>query len=312
METTTVKETMKTSYVDPAKQRWYRVINQQVLDRLLPEQSTPRRRMIYLDTGEALQTISLLKHGYRPENLLAVNADPREIAVLTETLDRIGYPRVGTRHGLFEDIAWGVQTDVLDFDGTGHIGKADGVGEILLTNAVYGTTPKVVSFTIHSGREHGATMAALKDCHLNNLSRMVPATTSSGRTVSAQHWWRLVTCLLKICNAASGEARTCLWHVNDWGWDVYQSESGSMMAWMAARLSPHRAHPTRAAQLKTSWSRRSALYGLGPECGLVQTVRASACPTWSDAQFKYCGFSAHEMARTVRVPHSGWPSWRRD
>lgn len=223
------------SYVDPNKQRWHRVAQLVSFDRLV-DKPVRLRRAVYLDTREALQTIAMLRHGYAPENMLAINDEAVELALLTQRLDRLGLPRVCTKTGEFSEACQGLgEVDVLDFDGMSHCGGE--IGDVMLTNAAYATTPTVLSFTVLCGRENERGREAIKAIAEHHADRLTPSHDSSGRKVTnSNHWSRLKAVAINAC-AAHG---TCLFHVKEFLWGHYRSTSGQPMAWMALKLVPHK------------------------------------------------------------------------
>lgn len=195
------------------------------------------RRVAYLDTAEALDTINFLKRGYKPENLWAINRSSAQVACLSRRLDALGLPRVNTI-GLdfFEALERKVgDVDIIDFDGTGcltdHLVEKIGCSVAIRRVSVY-------SLTLLGGREtHHNQTTILKDVMKEEFQDI--AITSFGTTTPASHRARVKTMMMAFVDVGKTN-RPCLFHATKILWDVYLSTSNQPMIWMATKLEPHR------------------------------------------------------------------------
>jgi hypothetical protein len=155
------------------------------------------RKVAYLDTGEALDTMSYLRRGYRPENLWAINRNPAEVAHLTRTLEAHGLPRINTvglefERALSERIPI---VDVIDFDGMSqlHDKMVDMLGRIAnqRKNIIFGVT-------LLGGREMGLEVGDVTGFHVKHVTENrigSKVTTSFNRLVNPAHAARVETLL---------------------------------------------------------------------------------------------------------------------
>ena len=233
--------------------------------------------------------------GYRPENLTAVNSNPAEVAGLTRRLRSDGLPLVNIAGQPFEKVTWGFgQVDVLSFDGLSNASGA--VGDNLLLNAVYATTPRVLAFTILGGRENARTMEVI------NLSRSrfhgEEVRDSLGRKTKASHYGRIRSVLINATGHATEEkdgsgVESCIAHTRKLFWGRYLSTSGQPMVWAVAGLAPH----VKGQSPKNSTSGRDVL----PACLMAKMfspgslVDSGPCPAWTEEQAAACGYSSQEL-----------------
>jgi hypothetical protein len=222
------------------------------------------RKVVYLDTREALETIFLLDRGYRPENLLAVNREPVEVALLTQKLDRLGYPRVKTAGVEWErairERLGGHRADILNFDGMGNY-SLDLVN--LLRSSVHIARPRVVAVNMLAGRETGFASDVLFDDASDRLCGGCRK-TSSGKDVRETHLKRAFTIVRTVTMAAKGVE--CDWHVDSWAWDTYRSSSGQPMVWTVFEISEHRNMSTIDAHKVLARNAQGETLFLVPDC----------------------------------------------
>lgn len=219
------------------------------------------RRVAYLDTGEALDTISYLKRGYQAENLWAINNNPAEVASLTRKLKTLGFPAVHTVGVDFVDALEKrvPDVDVIDFDGMSNLNKK--TVELLSKVILSRNANEVIGITILSGRE------SLKDCWYRSVvggksfdgsprfDEGSECHTSFGTKTNSSHKQRIRTLVgnivYKHCSHADCELglacrnARCFAHVKDLKWDTYQSISGQPMVWTVFKLVPHIDHSLR-------------------------------------------------------------------
>jgi hypothetical protein len=95
----------------------YRRRREQAIDKICSAGKFRDRKVAYLDTGEALDTIAYLKRGYRPQNLWAINRNPAEVAWLTRKLKSLNFPTINTVGLEFEEALFAriPEVDIIDF-----------------------------------------------------------------------------------------------------------------------------------------------------------------------------------------------------
>ncbi len=225
---------------DFATKALYRTRREVAIDRMLTKHKS-LRRVAYLDTGEALDTISYLGRGYKPENLWAINRNPAECAHLSMTLDSLGLPRVNTVGLDFEDALERrvPEVDVVDFDGTGNINHNLFK---MLSRASSGRKSAVFGLTLLGGRE-GRGESFTSSVLSSSPDKAIR--TSFGTLTSWRHHRRMRLAVdLGLCSDISttgDKAPMCVAHVAKKAWDVYVSSSRQPMIWVVVRLQPHEA-----------------------------------------------------------------------
>ncbi|MEN6507510.1 MAG: hypothetical protein ABFD63_01765 [Smithella sp.] len=265
----------------------YRKRRESAIDRLL-NIPIKMRRVAYLDTKEALDTISYLKRGYRAENLWAINNNPAELAHLTMKLDKLSLPKVNTV-GLDFEYALDHRipaVDVIDFDGMGNVGNkmAFMLGKITESrpNAVYGVTvlagretdniygiwvknlPPVASHTsfgtlVHS--RHSQRLFVLLNIILNGNPCEATKTykrrpTTDDETTSKDHWYSNLHeeyGMFKDDKSLDTEwdvPTHCRIHITKLYWDIYMSTSKQPMLWCVCKCEPHREIKTVKSYLR--------------------------------------------------------------
>lgn len=234
------------------------------------------RRVAYLDTKEALDTISYLKRGYEAHNLYAINNNPAELAHLSIKLKSMGLPKVNTVGLDFEDALDRriPSVDVIDFDGMGNISNKLAY---MLGNITQSRPKAVYGITIMAGRESiggsGIFAVVLKVSPYMAASNK----TSFGTTVNKNHVVRLWLVLNGMANAKPVLCRPnsvkklapeekairlkmtdqeldeeydimmkdipvsqCRVHITKMYWDVYMSISKQPMLWTIFSCEPHK------------------------------------------------------------------------
>lgn len=109
---------------DFGNKRQYRRTVYAFVDRCLGHRPVRERRVLLMEDVEALEVKFLLQHGYRPDNLVAVNVNAAVLATVTRHLDAAWLPRIRTMTGDVFDVAQrcrraGETFDVLHLDFTG-------------------------------------------------------------------------------------------------------------------------------------------------------------------------------------------------
>lgn len=201
------------------------------------------RKVAFLDTSEALDTIFYLKSGYRAENLYAINRSAAQLAHLTRTLDKQGYPRINTVSGEFYDalLEQVPFVDIVDFDGTGNL-HTNFTRKLALMIEVLPTSIFIVNMLV--GREQdtdegfGGFIKLWKRAGYGDLTGIKHS--SFGTSIEALHLNRLQLLFLHGFSGCDYLYRKgCDFHVEKFMWDVYRSESNQSMLWVAAKIGPH-------------------------------------------------------------------------
>jgi hypothetical protein len=210
------------------------------------------RTVVYLDTSEALETEYLLGAGYCPENMLAVNRSPAQVARLTLRLKTLGLPTVKTAGVEWERAitstfvqGQGRGVDVVNFDGTGCL-SPDLVN--LLAETVSTAKPKVMAVNMLAGREWGGKYGLGSYAKTFAPQNVDSVTTSYGRKVNPNHAGRLAVLLTSVLNRHKQSPSQCDVHVVKTRWDVYTSESGQPMVWCVAGMMAHDEAVRRSAR----------------------------------------------------------------
>lgn len=290
---------MKT-YDFPAKDT-FRNRRDQAIDAFSPK-PIALRRVAYLDTSEALDTMHRLHRGYRPENLFAVNDNPALAACLTQKLDRLGLPRV---------VAVGVDferalrerlpaADVIDFDSTSNLHEK--LPPMVSRCCATATGTFVLALTIVGGREgksdfFGHHLSCSKktrdsDGLIAPCDKEGHVQTSFGTVTNPSHLERITALLAGSCHGWVRDRHAgrpcscglthkggwrgtseCIAHVMDAKWDVYQSTSGQPMVWVVAAMRRHSdeargrlLEAMRVGRLPRGQTRRGYLLGREPVC----------------------------------------------
>ena len=204
------------------------------------------RRIAYLDTKEALDTISYLNRGYKAENLYAINNNPAELAHLTRKLDSLNLPHVNTVGLDFEDALNRrvPNVDVIDFDGMGNL--SDKLG-YMIGRITQSRTKAVFGITILAGRENiSAGMWNILLKAYSQYKKDYMNKTSFETDVNVNHFNRL-SLLTMMLNYGRTDAKDtikinnkkCQIHITKLYWDVYISISNQPMLWAIYRCEPH-------------------------------------------------------------------------
>lgn len=214
------------------------------------------RTVAYLDTRDGLETRFLLRRGYNPSGLLAINRDPVEVALLTRGLRRDGLPDVRTA-----GVEW--QRAMAETSGT-YIVNFDGMGCFhedlveLMRETVTNARPSIVAVNMLGGREQAVERLSIRtNQELRSTDGAeLPKVTTFGKRVNPNHAERVWHVLKGTIDL---EPDTCLVHLTSVAWDVYMSESRQPMVWCVAGLKPH-SHNDK------SWHRVEQQWCLGPNC----------------------------------------------
>jgi hypothetical protein len=271
------------------KQRWFRQPVWDAVDAFMGK-PRPLRTVLYLDTKQALETKHLLDLGYRPDNLHAVNMNPAEVAVLTKRVSSERGCSVRTHGKRFDDVAWGFgPVDILSFDGVSNL--CGGAFKNELANAVMATTPRVITITVLVGRETAEWFEAIQEA-AKNAGPVVK--DSCNRDAGAHHWARIKGAVLAATTHMLSEDRTaCVAHVERVRWGTYRSTSNQTMAWVVAKVVPHK---------------RGCRPGRGddrfvPACAWPRNTEKfhNFCPDWTLSQAALCGWTPTEFAKARSV-----------
>lgn len=194
------------------------------------------RRVVYLDTSEALETMHLLKLGYSADNMLAVNRNPAHVAAITHRLKREGLPRIHTsgRDWLAAIGRFG-GLDVANFDGMGCLSY--GLCQ-LVRETVSIARPRVLAVNMLAGREdvEFSNWISIASSNFKGPGEGDYVRTTYGKSVSSRHINRI---RLLLSAALEFDLPRCHLHVKSVGWDVYVSESNQPMVWAVADFVKH-------------------------------------------------------------------------
>ena len=176
----------------------YRKRRETAIDRSLSK-PIGLRKVAYLDTKEALDTISYLKRGYKAENLWAINNNPAEMALLSMKLSILKLPKINTVGLDFEDALNRrvPEVDIIDFDGMGNIGNNMA---FMLQNITKKRPNTVFGVTVLGGRENNSIYGIIIKTMPIVPSRVCH--TSFGTPVTARHSLRLFVLLNLIMNGS--------------------------------------------------------------------------------------------------------------
>lgn len=220
-------------YDFPAKQAGYRVPAWGFVDRL---STTPRRlrRVAILDTKQGLEVRHLIRLGYTPENILVVNYNAAELAVMTRGLRSDGIEGVRTKAGEFVNVlmAWDGPLHVIAFDTTSNLASKSFVS---LAEVIEKHLPECLVSVMLAGREGRETCRSIAELS-DSLTRR---RDSLNRDVNPNHFAR-VTALLGSLVMPRESGGNCILHVPEFRWSTYMSSSGQPMAWVCARVVAHR------------------------------------------------------------------------
>jgi hypothetical protein len=207
----------------------YRQRRESAIDRLAPGNPFTRK-VAYLDTSEALDTIAYLKRGYQPQNLWAINDVPAEVAHITMKLARLGLPRVNVVGVDFEKALMQrvPKVDVVNFDGTKPLSQE--MADSLFRMAKLRPTA-VWAVTFLAARESRGRFTAplFKACACCRNGERYRCRTSFNRDVNARHYRRTASILHWFQDSTSRK-------VKKFFWDVYLSQSRQPIGWVALSL----------------------------------------------------------------------------
>ncbi len=124
-----------------------------------------KRRIVILDTAQALETQHLVKMGYTPSNIHMVNWSHGELAWATRTLKKLGITDVQHYEGDLLTCCALVNPDAINYDGCGPMGckvKSKFDGDEYLRALLRTLSPKgVFNYTILMGRDQNPTIRML-------------------------------------------------------------------------------------------------------------------------------------------------------
>lgn len=234
-------------------------------------------RIAYLDTREGLETISLLHRGYNPANLLAINRNPAEVAMMTSAIQRAGYPRVRTA-----GVEWmraiterAGTLDAVNFDGMGCLSE-DLV--TLVRDTVRATQLKAIAVNLLGGREPADQRENMKYTRRLKMERGIWNThwrTSYGKQANPNHAQRISTLFTRAFGLSSGS--TCATHITSVSWDVYVSSSHQPMVWTVVGITPHHLDTTH------EWIHVANKWHIVPRCNYY----GSPAETWFILQTRF-------------------------
>lgn len=247
---------------DFASKHLYRQRRESSIDRLCSAGKFRDRKVAYLDTAEALDTLAYLRRGYRAKNLWAINNNPAEVARLTTKLKSLGLPTVNTVGLDFEDaLNRRIPPDIniIDFDGMSCLHD----NLVTMLSRIVASRPEAVyGITILGGRESKNNASDRFNCYgpgklaervgeespdlLDNsflaLFKVIEkekVPTSFGTNVNSSHERRLRD-LISAITSTNDDRPSCIAHISRVIWDVYISTSKQPMVWCVIKSSPHK------------------------------------------------------------------------
>jgi hypothetical protein len=199
--------------------------------------------VVVLETSDGYEVRELLRRGFAPTQIHAVNRNPAEIAQLTRRLEMDGLPRVVTHGTDFLAALKRIGTaDVVNFDACASIGwgcanyheaHRDPTvmwGSYLYHVAEHVRAGGVLAHTMLIGRERGEYAEHMRESN-GFLIR-----DDRGRLIPASYLTRLSFALVY---ATAGYYK-CRRHVTRLAYDWYRSSAGNQrMLWFAAKVQPH-------------------------------------------------------------------------
>lgn len=233
------------------------------VDEHLPVRKKKDATVVVLDTSEGLEVRELLRRGYRPERIHAVNKNVAHVASMTRGLDADGLPRVQTHGDLLEVLDSVGPVHAVNFDACaailwGSIDQAIAKQDVSLFwgSYLHAVAKRVVpggvlAHTFLVGRETGEGKGMASEYR----GIMVE---DRGRTVPASYLKRLQFALFYL-RSPCGE---CVLHTTRLTYDWYASTAGSQrMLWFATKLMPHGHLPMSPHQWLTMIRRLYPKYG---------------------------------------------------
>ncbi len=214
-----------------AKQKGYRAPAWQAVDRMM---KMPRgmRRVAILDTKQGLEVRHLVALGYRPENILAVNYNAAELAVMTKGLRADGIDGVRTKAGDFAAVLmkWDERLDVIGFDTTSNLRSESFVR---LALPVEKHRPLCLVMVMLAGREQGRASSLIVETATHLPSRR----DSLNQEAIPSHFSRIVVAF--EASLVTAAYKGCHSHVSRLSWASYLSTSRQPMLWGVASMVPH-------------------------------------------------------------------------
>lgn len=204
-----------------------------------------RRVVLYLETRHGHETDRLLRRGYKPQNLHAVNWVPAELAVLNARLKKERGITV-VSHGVeltraIRDTAGLI--DIYDCDLTTTADRATSVMHLI---AQLGKPSRVVTATVQCGREgEGWLRRTIKAMGREGVKRLsVIGKSASDNTehltqLTANDMQRLGFLTSSAAQANNDFDAKCTSHIVKWRNGKYVSSSGHGMLWAVMKLVPH-------------------------------------------------------------------------
>lgn len=187
------------------------------------------RRVLILDTRDALETLFLIKRGYRPENIHVINREAVEVALLTRKLESLGFRRVNTYGVAFSDAVPRLKKCNLDAVNLDFCANAsDHLLDWLCDARVIVRDNTVVALNMLAGREADPWKATYESM----LRRGVPEE-------SAGTFARLRLALATLSGAIGDEVASCVLHFSNLVYRKYVSTSGQPMLWFVTKAISH-------------------------------------------------------------------------
>jgi len=198
--------------------------------------SVKDRKVMYLDTGAAIDTQYLLKIGYRPENLYVINYSAGHIASVQRKVRELGYIGVNTVSGDIFDIAQrfiknGMFFHAIIVDSMTCIHKdllkqMGELGELLVDRQVFGLNALRGRETWWFVKELANRMGEVINGHND--------TNEDNYMMLARHYLSMMPIMTNM------ETGRCRFHINDWKAGVYQSNiKQQTMWWYCIQLKKH-------------------------------------------------------------------------
>jgi hypothetical protein len=261
------------AYAEGAKQRYGRE-KWSTVDRYCAMLGMPahKRRVLYLETRHGNETERLLKRGYDPANLHAVNWVPAELAVLNAKLRKSSGVVVNS-HGVPLERAIREtegQIDVYDCDLTT---TADRARDTLHLVARHGLATRVVTATAQCGRE--------SDAHVRSVFKSMGRkgtkpwqVTQLGKqgqfhaTMSMNDMARIGMLTMSMSNTSDAPDEPCGGHIEKMRAGKYVSSSGHGMLWVVSLIAPHNEERLEQAAVISS----SEFLGVTLPIGLAMAI----------------------------------------
>jgi len=233
-----------TGYDFPTKRK-YRQQLWNFVDKALKKTPIQERKVLCLDTSQGLECAHLIRLGYRPENILACNRNPAELAWLTRRIRSLGTVNVAglelreVLRRIDDQQENGFKINAMNLDLTGPISQSVwGILDYIRSNLLHSGI--VIAVSLLRGREQDDSIRDLLEKSKNQWS------DSSKRRLDSE----LDRCRHGSEFAQETDALRIAWvhnffisteidkpSITDSAWGIYRSSAGSQtMFWMGMVL----------------------------------------------------------------------------